>query len=111
MENKKYQLLHDLKSFIFYIILPLAIVILIGIAFNGNGDKESPRRQISNAESIENYKDANEGKAHKEKCGWCGGVGKVGYAGASEAQCRRTGMGYGNYCTTCQGTGTVKARN
>lgn len=38
-------------------------------------------------------------------CHWCGGRGEVGYAGESEAQVRRTGMGLGNPCITCNGDG------
>jgi hypothetical protein len=42
------------------------------------------------------------------KCDWCGGVDNVGYAGKSEEQVKRTGMGLGNKCTSCKGTGYVK---
>ncbi|TFF34407.1 hypothetical protein [Mucilaginibacter psychrotolerans] len=51
---------------------------------------------------------ANDGTPYgKKKCPWCGGIGRVGYAGDSKAQVERTGMGLGNYCTTCVGTGYV----
>jgi hypothetical protein len=68
-------------------------------------------RTTTTAEDIENYKDNRYGKAVEIECSWCGGIGKVGFAGASEAQCKRTGMGQGNYCTTCKGTGKVKVRD
>lgn len=45
--------------------------------------------------------------AHRKKCPWCGGIGRVGYAGDSKAQVERTRMGLGNYCTTCGGSGYV----
>ncbi len=50
--------------------------------------------------------DSTTGKK-KKKCPWCGGIGRVGYGGESKAQVERTGMGLGNYCTTCTGTGYV----
>jgi hypothetical protein len=43
----------------------------------------------------------------RKKCPWCGGVGKVGYLGESKAQVEKTGMGLGNFCITCNGTGYV----
>ena len=46
------------------------------------------------------------GKKQK-KCPWCGGIGRVGYAGDSKEQVERTGMGLGNPCITCNGTGYV----
>ena len=44
----------------------------------------------------------------KEECDWCGGIGRVGYSGKSKEQCDRTGMGRGNSCSRCGGTGYLK---
>ncbi|RAJ19247.1 hypothetical protein [Pedobacter cryoconitis] len=72
---------------------------------------ESHTQHISTAEAIENYKTVNEGIAEQVMCPWCGGAQRVGYAGKSEEQCRRTGMGKGNLCTTCGGTGKITVRH
>ena len=96
---------------------PVVLVFIFFLGFviwSGNGTSESPTESeypISTAEAIENYKDATQGKATDVKCDWCGGIGRVGYSGKSEEQCRRTGMGQGNICITCKGSGVVQVRS
>lgn len=96
--------------------IPVVLVFLCFLAFiiYKGGDSNSSYHEsyhISTAEAIENYKTVNEGVAEQVTCPWCGGAQRVGYAGKSEEQCRRTGMGKGNLCTTCGGTGRITVRH
>ncbi|MES2827839.1 MAG: hypothetical protein V4687_06785 [Bacteroidota bacterium] len=109
-ESKKSTLLKDLGQF--SIIIVVFVVGMFGYGAYMNRDQTEKYSTSNNSveTDIENNKLVHEGKASKVECTWCGGVGRVGYAGASEAQVRRTGMGLGNYCTTCSGTGKIEVR-
>lgn len=65
-------------------------------------------KHISTQEAIEQYNNNVYGDAVETKCSFCGGIGRVGFAGESEAQVKRTGNGLGNYCISCKGTGKIK---
>jgi hypothetical protein len=82
----------------------LAMAVIIGIIYfamdalmGDNFDKSK----------VADYQNDSNSK-NKVDCTWCGGVGSVGYAGESEAQVRRTGMGLGNKCIRCKGSGKLE---
>jgi hypothetical protein len=104
-DNKEYQRKGNRNGLILFLI----IISLVGgcgyflsnwsKSYEANGNAGTAIKNDTHSNSISGKK--------QKKCPWCGGIGKVGYAGKSEAQVKRTGMGLGNYCTVCTGTGYV----
>jgi len=97
------------------LIVLFAIILLVGgcsyyfISWNKSYEQSGKAYGGSSSSDNSHYNSVTGKKQHK--CPWCGGIGRVGYAGDSKAQVDRTGMGLGNPCTTCNGTGWVDDDN
>jgi hypothetical protein len=88
------------KNFDGGIIALIVIVLCFGGCFymmSGNDDRPRDYEALDRHEELKN----------RVTCSWCGGAGRVGYTGDSKAQTDRTGMGTGNLCTKCNGSGYV----
>jgi hypothetical protein len=101
----------DLIQFSIIAIVFMALFFGIGTWYyapNEEPEVSASTEKIDVKEAIDQYKTQRYGEAVESECTWCGGIGKVGYAGQSELQVRRTGNGLGNSCTSCKGTGKIK---
>ena len=85
----------------------LAVVICLSfVGYCSTYDSSSASSSSSNSSSSSSSSNNNGGSSSDcITCYWCGGRGEVGYDGESEVQFRRTGMGLGNPCLTCNGDG------
>lgn len=110
----KSKILNNVESSIDYTKRTLWPKIVIGIMiiclgywiFSGGNSSNSSSSVSSSSSSSSNSSDNSDGSSSDcVTCYWCGGRGEVGYDGESEAQFRRTGMGLGNPCLTCNGDG------
>ena len=81
------------------------VLITTSIYFRSNETSEVSGSTDSSSSSTNSSNNGGGSSSDCVTCSWCGGRGEVGYAGESEAQVRRTGMGLGNQCMTCDGDG------
>lgn len=103
------QLLRDLKEFLWVIGVFIVVMFALAMYYNGSENPKSNNYStVTTEEAIEQHKRVRGEIKEVVECTWCGGVGSVGYAGESEKQVQRTGMGLGNKCISCAGTGKVK---
>lgn len=81
------------------------VLITTSIYFRTNETAEVSGSPDSSSSSTNSSNNGGGSSSDCVTCYWCGGRGEVGYAGESEAQVRRTGVGLGNQCMTCDGDG------
>jgi len=111
MRNQPYQKLKAVVKLLLFFGALILVMKFVGDRERHTSSAEtatSSSSHISNDEAIDNYKRNRYGDPVITICTFCGGIGKVGYAGESEAQIKRTGNGLGNICNVCKGAGKIK---
>jgi hypothetical protein len=104
-EQKKNQFWSDLKQFSLIGAVFLTVFFIAGFWYYEPDKTPATDGLPSVEESIEQYKTQRYGEPVESECTFCGGIGKVGFAGESE---KRHSAGKGNYCISCKGTGKIK---
>jgi Archaea-specific RecJ-like exonuclease, contains DnaJ-type Zn finger domain len=97
-----------LFSFLFFVTFSAGFIYFMDKSDENYASTPETEKSISTKEAIELYKKNRYGEPIESECTWCGGAGKVGFAGESEKQVKRTRSGLGNICNVCKGSGKVK---